>query len=174
MRIGIISDSHDQHERTRVAVQFLLAQGAERLFHCGDLTRSEIVDICALLPCYFVFGNNDAGRVAELRAAIARAPEAVCLEWGGVVELDRKRIAVTQGHQSKECRRLLASGPDYLFSGHTHVAADQRDDVTRRINPGALHRASPWTVALLDLKDDNLTMLTIPHPNATSPGGPVD
>ena len=60
MLLGILSDTHDRLDRTRAAVELLLAEGAEALIHCGDLTVPEIVPICAVLPCYFVFGNNDA------------------------------------------------------------------------------------------------------------------
>jgi predicted phosphodiesterase len=36
----------------------------------------------------------------------------------------------------KDVRALLAAEPDYLFSGHSHIATDQREGKTRRINPG--------------------------------------
>ena len=43
MRIGILSDTHDQIARTTRAVVLLRAEGAEALVHCGDLTGPEIV-----------------------------------------------------------------------------------------------------------------------------------
>ena len=162
MRIGIISDTHDQQVRTVAAVQMLKAEGAEVLFHCGDLVEPEMVATGAVLPCYFVFGNNDADRVPAIRKAIAEFENAVCLEWGGEVELDGKRLAMTHGHLHADVRRLLAGEPDYLFSGHSHIAADWREGRTRRINPGALHRARQFTVALLDLQNDDLRFLTVP------------
>jgi len=163
MRVGIFSDTHDQQERTRLAVQRLKAEGAEVLFHCGDLIEASMVATCAVIPCYFVFGNNDADSVPEIRKAIAEIDGAVCLEWGDEVELEGKRIAVTHGHLGAEYRRLLAADPDYLFTGHSHLADDWREGKTRRINPGALHRASTFSVALLNLEDDELRFLTIPR-----------
>jgi len=59
MRIGIISDTHDRVERTGRAVRLLIAEGAEVLVHCGDLTGPDVVYECAALPSYYVFGNND-------------------------------------------------------------------------------------------------------------------
>jgi putative phosphoesterase len=161
MRLGILSDTHDQHERARLAIELLRAEGAEALVHCGDLATPEMVAICTVLPCYFVFGNHDADLVPRLQAAIALAA-GVCLGWGGEVELAGKRVAVTHGHMSTDVRRLLAARPDYLLSGHSHIARDWRDGPTRRINPGALHEADEFTVALLDLVADQVKFLTIP------------
>ena len=59
MLIGILSDTHDQAERTKVAVATLASAGAEALFHCGDITTADVVYECGLLPTYFVFGNCD-------------------------------------------------------------------------------------------------------------------
>jgi putative phosphoesterase len=161
MRIGILSDTHDQVERTARAVRVLAAEGAACLIHCGDLTGPAIVDACACaeLPSYFVFGNCDDDPAA-LRRAMALTG-ATCLGLSGEIELGGKRIAVTHGDSPREVRRLAALGPDYLFYGHSHHAADERDGPTRRINPGALHRAASWTVALLDLDTDTLRSLTV-------------
>jgi len=159
MRVGILSDTHDKIARTSRAVSLLLKEGAEALIHCGDLTIPDVVYECAGVPGYFVFGNNDFD-LPGLRHAIETIG-GTCLEWGGEIVLGDKRIAVTHGDSTQELRRLLANQPDYLFSGHTHVPADERDGRTHRINPGALHRARDLTVALLDLVSDELRFLKV-------------
>ncbi len=87
---------------------------------------------------------------------------AVCLGWGGAVTLAGKSVALVHGHMRTDVRRLLADRPDYLLSGHFHLTFDRRDGPTRRINPGALHDADEYTVALLDLEMDALRFLTVP------------
>jgi putative phosphoesterase len=159
MRIGILSDTHNEVERTSLAVRRLIDEGAEALIHCGDLTGPDVVYECAGLPAHFVFGNNDYD-LAGLRRAMG-AIGAVCLGRSGLIELGGKRIAVTHGDSTKEISRLAAEAPDYLFFGHSHWAADERNGATRWVNPGALHRAAFWTVALLDLSTDTLQLLTI-------------
>jgi uncharacterized protein len=159
MRIGIISDTHDQVARTAAAVRLLVAEGAEALIHCGDLTVPAVVRECARLPSYYVFGNNDFDE-DDLRRAMAETG-GVCLGRGGVVTLGGRRVAVTHGDRDAEVRRLARENPDYLLLGHSHRPADERDGPVRRINPGALHRASSWTVALLDLDDDGLRFLHV-------------
>lgn len=161
MRLGILSDSHDRVARVHFAVNELQELGAEVLIHCGDITGPEVVAACAILPSYFVFGNNDADDVPALRRAIADLG-ASCLEWGSELTLADKRVAVAHGHLRGDVRRLLAAQPDYMLSGHSHVAADWQDGVTRRINPGALHRAARFTVALLDLATGQLQFIEVP------------
>lgn len=161
MKIGILSDTHDQLARTIDAVELLLAAGAEALFHCGDLTGPDIVTVCGQRPCWFVFGNND-DNFPLLRRAM-RDAQGICLEWGGEVTLAGQRIALTHGHLPTEMRRLLVARPNYLLYGHSHVAAHEWQDGSRCINPGALHRARTYTVALLDLQTDALSFLEVPR-----------
>ena len=162
MRLGILSDTHDEGARTRAAVKILQNAGAEVLIHCGDLTTASIVATCAVLPCYFVFGNNDIDMVPVLRQAAADHG-ATCLGWGGIIELAGKHIGVTHGHLNAEIRHVLNDRPDYLLSGHSHVAHDQLTGKLRRINPGALHRAREFSVAVLDLETNLLEILPVPR-----------
>ena len=159
MKIGILSDTHDQVARTRRAVALLVGRGAEALIHCGDLTGPDVVHGCDALPAYFVFGNNDYLE-KPLRRAMADTG-ATCLGRAGEVALGGRRIAVTHGDLPAEVRRLTVAAPDYLLFGHSHEPADDRDGPTRRVNPGALYRAAAWTVALLDLETDALDFLTV-------------
>ena len=160
MLIGILSDTHDRNERTRLAVSMLVERGAEILLHCGDLTRPEIVMICQSVPSFYVLGNNDNSE--EIRSAIQEVENANCLGWKGEIRLAGKRIAIAHGHRPNDLHQLLSTNPDYLLSGHSHVAHDFREGITRRINPGALHRAAKYSVALLNLVTDELSYLPIP------------
>jgi putative phosphoesterase len=159
MRIGILSDTHDKVERTRTAVKVLVDRGAEALIHCGDITIPEVVYELSPRPSYFVFGNCDDD-LEPLRRAMA-AMGGVCLERGGLIDLPGHRLAVTHGDSARELGRLEAERPEYLFSGHTHAALDVRRGPTRFINPGALHRATTRTVALLDVASGQLELLPI-------------
>ena len=160
MRLGIISDTHDELARTKMAIELLRDEGAEALIHCGDLSSPPIVAACAVLPFWFVFGNHDADSVPALEQSAVESG-AVCLGWSGVVELDGRLIAVAHGHMTYDIRRALALRPHYLLSGHSHIANDRQDGLVRRINPGALFEADELTVALLDLHYDELRFLKI-------------
>ena len=133
-------------------------EGAEILVHCGDFTNPEVLVACTALPLYFVLGNCDTNSALELAA---QRNDATCLGLGGEVDFAGKRVAVTHGHMTKDLRRLLAAKPDYLLTGHSHIAADWIEGSTRRINPGALFRAANYSVAMLDLGTDDLQFIEI-------------
>ena len=158
MRIGILSDSHDQLVLTQHAVELLIREGAEALIHCGDLTGPEIVRACAKLPCTFAFGNHDADNAPALELAIAEVG-GTCVASGAIVEMAGKRIAVLHGHVGM--KDMLTKRPDYVIHGHSHIAADCRIGPTRRICPGALDRAESLTVALLDTETEELRILRL-------------
>jgi len=160
MRIGILSDTHDDADAAAQAVRMLRQAGAEGLIHCGDVGRPAILDELAGLPAAFVWGNTDFDRQALQRQAQHLGIQCFGawgeLDWGG------NRIAVLHGDDGRLLRRLLEGQEyDYVFQGHTHQRMDQRLGRTRWINPGALHRATPRSAALLDIGPDRLEFLTV-------------
>ena len=162
MLLGILSDTHDRHAPTALAIDMLRSAGAEALVHCGDFTSPEIIELLAGGPSWFVFGNNDEGYEPALRRA-AKEVGAVSLEFGGTIQLAGRTIAVTHGHVPAEDKRLLALKPSYFLFGHSHAKLDEQRGPTRFINPGAIHRAAEFTVALLNLKTDELQFLNVPR-----------
>lgn len=160
MKLGILSDTHDEFQRTEQAVELLKEHGAEGFIHCGDLTSPKILELMSILPSYFVFGNHDCDRVPELEES-AKQLSVHCLGWGDVVKLHDKWIGVVHGHLRTDLRRVLAFEPDYLLFGHFHFAMDQTEDGTRKINPGAIHQTEDSSVALLDLESDEVQFLTV-------------
>jgi putative phosphoesterase len=160
-RLGILSDTHDNVATATAGVAALRNAGAEFLIHCGDVGTERILDLLAGIPSVFVFGNCDFDRPTLKRYAldlgIQCAGEVAHLKFSG------KTITATHGDNSRILRETIEqdSAPDYIFVGHTHVASDQRLGHCRLINPGALHRATKKTVALLDLQNDALRFLTI-------------
>jgi putative phosphoesterase len=161
MRIGILSDTHDELDRTRAAVRLLCDHGVEALIHCGDLASPPVVAACAVLPFWFVFGNHDADSVPYLQQAATDAG-AACLGWGGVVKFAGKRVGVVHGHLTTDVRKVTADRPDYLLSGHAHYFSDTMVGPLRRVNPGALHRADEYTVAVLDVVTGEVQALRVP------------
>ena len=172
MLVGILSDTHDRVDAMAAAMKLLRDGGAEFFVHCGDVGSERVIDHLAGVPSAFVFGNTDWDR-----AALARYAESVGVDCRGAfadLELGGKRVAVIHGDDLRLKQRLLSEQQhDYLLQGHTHLRADQRVGRTRVINPGALHRASQKTVALLDTETDRLRFLVVPAgPVAPPPGSP--
>ena len=160
MKIGVLSDSHGRAARTGQAVALLRAHGADLLIHLGDFETRAVVDELVGQPARLVFGNCDD--VRDL-AAYATAMDLSVDHPAGEIAAAGRRIGFTHGHIESTMVDLLERGVDYLFHGHTHQLRDEMVGSTRVINPGALHRASRYTVALLDPETDALKVLTTPR-----------
>ena len=159
MLVGIISDSHGDADATAKAVALLKRRGAEKLFHCGDICGTGVLDELAGHDCTFVWGNcDDPSPLIRQYAAmigLSTPPSPVHVEVAG------KRIGLYHGHERRFRFAHHEQKLDYLFYGHTHQHADHRENGCRMINPGALHRAAIKTVATLDLDTGELTFLSV-------------
>jgi putative phosphoesterase len=150
MRIGVVSDSHGHVELTLPAIRMLASLQVERVLHCGDIGSAAVVELFAAWPTDFVFGNCDGNR-GELAAAIEAAGQ-TCHGEFGTLEIAGKRIALLHSHDGARFRETLQSGAwDLVCHGHTHVASIDRYGPTVAVNPGALYRANPHSLAIVDL-----------------------
>lgn len=160
MRIGILSDTHGRTDAMAAAVRLLKDRGTEFFIHCGDLGSEHVLDFLAGVPSAFVWGNCDYDRMGLQRLADFMGIR--CFGSFGQLSLDGKKIALIHGDDQKLKAKIIEEQKhDYLLQGHTHAALDARSGRVRLINPGALHRASPRSVALLDTAQDSVEFLTL-------------
>lgn len=159
MRVGILSDTHGRIEPAKTAMAMLVKAGCQAFIHCGDVGSTDVLDLLAGQASWFVFGNTDYD--CDGLEAYGRQNGVNCLRGGGTVLLQDKKLAVTHGDDPEMLRKLLAEEPEYLFTGHTHIAKDVRQGKTRWINPGALHRAAIKSVAVVDLDKDSVKVLRV-------------
>lgn len=150
MRIGVISDTHGHAELTRPAIRMLESLEVETVLHCGDIGTPEVVELFAPWPTHFVFGNCDHDHT-PLRAAIEAAGQ-TCHDEFGELEFAGVRVALLHSHDRAKFRHAIDSGNyDLVCYGHTHVAAVDRHSETLVVNPGAIYRANPHSLAVIDL-----------------------
>lgn len=160
MLLAILSDTHDHPVALAEALHLLALHRPGYYIHCGDVGGEQMLDQLAGLPAAFVFGNTDFDRVGLAR--YAKDVGVRCLAEHGEIELAGRRIAVLHGDDFRLRQQLIdGQAYDYILQGHTHVRTDERFGRTRLINPGALHRARPRSVALLDLATDKLQFLIV-------------
>jgi putative phosphoesterase len=150
MRIGVISDTHGHVANTLAAVRMLESLDVQAVLHCGDIGSETIPKLLAPWPAHFVFGNCDRD-FDDLRAAIEKEGMA-CYGWFGNLELASRRIALLHSHDAKLFHHVCPSGDyDLVCYGHTHEAKQHRVGKTVVLNPGALYRANPHSIAIVDL-----------------------
>jgi len=159
MLIGILSDSHGDVVRTEKAFALLESHGAKKFFHCGDVCGEMVLDVMAGRDCTFVWGNcdNESPLLTRYVQSIGLTPPKLPIRETHA----GKTIAVYHGHEPAFSSFLKQPDCDYLFHGHTHRLDDRRTGKCRIINPGALHRATIHTAALLDLNKDKLRVLDV-------------
>jgi uncharacterized protein len=141
MKIGVLSDTHDQGELIRKAVQYFNEEQVAWVFHCGDWVSPFILYFFQGLqaPLRGVFGNNDGDKFRHLafknKWGINLEYEERFLE----VEIDKRRIAVFHGDYSGLVESLVTCGKyDVVFHGHTHQRVNQHHGKTLSLNPGSL------------------------------------
>ncbi len=160
MRLGVVSDTHGRVENARAAMRMLESLEVDRVLHCGDIGSAVVVELFAQWPTDFVFGNCDANR-GELAVAI-EAAGLTCHGEFGSLEIDGLRIALLHSHDGARFREALASGSwDLVCYGHTHVASIDRHGPTLALNPGALYRANPHSLAIVELPALEATIVTL-------------
>ena len=155
MKIGVLSDTHDNLANIRRAVALFDDLAVEALIHAGDVcspfSLGEFAPLAAKgLRMHVVFGNNDGDRVLLVRKG---AEFCSFRDGAAIVELGGRRIAIM--HYPDLAAALLASGSfDLVIHGHDHQVRVEGSP-RRLLNPGTCsgYLASRATVAVVDTAD---------------------
>ena len=133
--------------------------GCEMILHMGDIETHEVLDELAGHPVSLVFGNCDClSRLYDYAITLGIDVQ----DPAGVILIDGKTIAFLHGHDFKKYEEFLNNPSiDIVAHGHSHEKRDEVVKNTRCINPGALHRAPLYTVAILDTETDSLKFLEV-------------
>ncbi len=137
MRIGILSDTHDNLANTRKVVEFFAREGIATLLHCGDVCGPTVVEALEGFTVYFAQGNMD--RMPALGLAVEAIHGPGRLARLHELVLDGFLVALIHGDDEPLLHHLIQKGGyAYIFHGHTHRRAVRQAGPTRIINPGAL------------------------------------
>lgn len=150
MKIGIISDTHENMDKIRLAVEIFNREEVGVVLHGGDIispiTAKEFSALNA--PLIGVFGNNDGDKL-YLTERFQKIGTLHQKRWEGT--LDGKKFLLI--HEPDMLDALAASGYyDVIVYGHTHKSEISRRGKTLVVNPG---EGGGWitgkaTAALLD------------------------
>jgi hypothetical protein len=149
MKIGVMSDSHDNLPAIRRALARFETDGAEAVIHAGDfIAPFSVKELLKFKgPVYGCFGNND-GEKAGIRALWPAVAETPCeLQLGG------RRILLTHDEAALRKAPELLRRAEVVIFGHSHkIVPGERRGGLVRLNPG---ECGGWltgmsTVAILD------------------------
>ena len=159
MLIGVVSDSHGRVDLAQAGVRMLESLQVDRVLHCGDIGSVEVAELFAAWPTDFVFGNCDFNR-DELAQGIAAVGQ-TCHGVFGELEIAGRRVALLHSDDHRRFAEVTNSGAwDLVCYGHSHVAKVEHIGDSLVVNPGALYRANPHSVAIVELP--KLTATIIP------------
>ena len=163
MKIGVISDSHDNLPNIRKAVQVFSTNGVEALIHGGDFcspfTIAEFKPLAEKgVKMHAVFGNNDGDRVLLAKRGegfITFADGSLSVTLGG------KRIVVL--HYPDLGEDLFRLGAyDLVIYGHNHTVRVEGGE-KKLLNPGTSsgYLAERATVAIVETRGMEVDIITL-------------
>ena len=150
MRIGVVSDTHNNLRNVERIVALFREAGVRRVVHTGDITQPRTLRALAEIgvPILAVFGNNDEREallegVGDLPVELAEPP----FEW----VLATRHVLVA--HDPVELEGAVEDQHTVVLHGHTHRRTIERTDGRLVFNPGecAGHLAGRQTVGIVDL-----------------------
>jgi len=146
MKIGIISDTHNNWANFKKVLDWMNKNDVEEVLHCGDIQTQEMIDNSQKLfngNITFAKGNGDFN---------LEIPEVV------EKEIAKKKIAFC--HFPEVAKKLAQSGKfDLVFYGHTHRPWDEKIDGCHMVNPGELAgQFNKPTFAVYNTETENLEL----------------
>ena len=145
MKIGILTDTHDDAAATQRALQACASAGCTLIVHAGDVCSPFTARLIknSGIPHLAVFGNNDGDRIhLAMILDIKPAPR--------YEEIEGTRIVIF--HEPFINRLIDPTRVDLLIYGHTHRLDFSERDGMQIINPGTVAGvlAEARTCALYD------------------------
>ena len=168
MRIGVVSDTHNNLRNVTRIVELLNEARVDRVVHTGDITQPKTLEVLARLdaPLHGVYGNNDVGEREGLERAashygISLVDPPLHLHWA------ERRLSVV--HDPRDLEPMLAPQPAspgggtgrenepqrLLLHGHDHLFRFEQRAATTIFNPGecAGHMKGRNAIGVVDLRD---------------------
>jgi len=138
MKIGVLSDTHDNLDNVLTVLEILRQRGIETVIHCGDLTDFTMISHFSGFRLIYLIGNMDVA-TGTIRKRVEQMRED---NFAGLVyqgKLDGRMVAATHSHLEGKVMELVQEKRfDWIFHGHTHEKRDETVRETRIVNPGAL------------------------------------
>jgi len=150
MKIGIISDTHDDITNTNKSIDIFEENKVEVVIHAGDMISPPVIKEFKRLTengvkFFGIFGNND-GEKDGLKNAFEFIGGKLLGDIGKI-EIDRLKFCIYHGQDIKKKQKIIDSGKfDVFIYGHSHTRYPKEEEATAVnnhtivLNPGSAHR----------------------------------
>ncbi|MBC5793295.1 MAG: metallophosphoesterase [Nanohaloarchaea archaeon] len=162
MKIGVISDTHDNIELAKKAVEYFESEKVDKVVHCGDMVAPFAAELFDKdFDFIAVRGNNDGEwnlkqtveEFGEFHNNIAE------------LELSGNEIAVYHGTEESIVESLVESGSyEYVLRGHTHQKKVSECNGAIELNPGGIKlpgQDEEFHVAIIDFEKGDINFRRI-------------
>ena len=162
MRIGILSDTHDNIWKLSEAFAHL--QTADVVIHCGDLCAPFVVkrmgEALGEIPIHIVWGNNDGDPLSIARVA-AGYPKIEL--HGQIAKLNLDGYQVGVNHYPVIATELAQSGNfDLVCYGHDHTVHESKVGDCVLLNPGeVMGMNGRSTLAIYDTQTQHVEIIEL-------------
>ena len=152
MKIGVVSDTHDNLESVRNAIDIFQDEEVDKVVHCGDVISPFTAELFDRdFDFHVVRGNNDGEW--NLKETVEEFGEF----YNNVAELELggKNIAVYHGTEEQIVEALVSMDYDYVLRGHTHKRKKKLHSDTIEINPGGIKipgQDEDFSIAVINLE----------------------
>jgi len=147
MKIGIISDSHDDVMYVNKSIDIFEEEKVKMIIHAGDIISPPIIKEFKKLTdngveFFGIFGNND-GEKRGLENAFSYI-NGKLLGDEGKIEIDGLKFCIYHGQDLKKKEKIINSQKfDVVIFGHSHTKVSKIIDMKKRstiiLNPGSSH-----------------------------------
>ncbi len=125
MRIGLVSDTHNDQKSLRQALERLRLESINSILHAGDVASGMILRLIAGFDVWVARGNMDHDpmmfRVSQELFGPGHFRQSHTLQLNGA------SVALVHNVDCDTARAWISSGDyDYVIHGHTHQPRDER------------------------------------------------
>ncbi|HJM83285.1 MAG TPA: metallophosphoesterase [Nitrospinota bacterium] len=162
MRLGVISDTHDNVPCIERSVEIFNSNNVNAVLHCGDFVApfALLPFIRLRHPLYAVFGNNDCDKLGLQK--LFEHQNWVLRERPSFFAFNGKSIAML--HEPENLVKITESGQyDLVVYGHTHKKFIEKNGKTTILNPGEGCGCAGGvaTAAIIDLPSGECEFFTL-------------
>jgi hypothetical protein len=172
MKIGIISDIHDNAHNCVLALDALQAEKVDQILFLGDYVGAGIAKLLQSSPIkvFAIWGNNDGDTTVITKFALAEESN---LEVGfgtyDVVEFGGRKLFLT--HFPLIAKSMARSGDfDAVFYGHNHLKNKERIGDCLVMNPGEIgaYKTGISSYAIYDTEENDAEIFILDNSITTN------